>query len=179
MPRKSRNDAPKAAPARSARRGPPLTEPSIVQDVVVRAMRLGDALASHMDKFFSQYGITTLQYNVMRILYMRDPQGDGLPSGSFAARLVRRVPDIPRLLDRLVKAGFLQRVRSADDRRVVLVRLTAEGVALVERVNNPLFEHDARLLADIPESKLPRLATDLQRALDSVLNHGHDVERDA
>jgi DNA-binding MarR family transcriptional regulator len=142
-------------------------------------MRLGDALASHMDRFFRDYGITTLQFNVMRILYVHDPEGEGLPSGSFAARLLRRVPDVPRLIDRLIKAGLLERVRSDDDRRVVRVRLTAKGTELVERINAPLFERDRALLTGVPAKDLPRIAADLERLLESVLANGRALDDDA
>ena len=139
-------------------------------------MRVGNALVSHMDKFFSDYGITTLQFNVMRILYLRDPDGVGLPSGSFAPLLLRRVPDVPRLLDRLVRAGLLERVRSDEDRRVIRVRLTHAGTDLVERVTAPLFAYERELLSDVPASKLQRLAKDLEQLLASVRANAPNID---
>jgi DNA-binding MarR family transcriptional regulator len=150
----------------------PLDPGAVAQEVVVRAMRLGEALGSRMDLFFRDYGITKLQFNVLRILYVRDPERDGLPSGSFASRLVHRAPDVPRVIDRLVGAGLLERVRSDEDRRVVRVRLTDEGAQLVERIDGPLLANDCRLVSGLGDAELRKLTGLLERALQSVLENG-------
>jgi DNA-binding MarR family transcriptional regulator len=154
----------------------PLEPSAVAQGVVVRAMRLGEALGSRMDLFFRDYGVTKLQFNVLRILYMRDPDGEGLPSGSFASRLVHRAPDVPRVIDRLVSADLLERVRSDKDRRVVRVRLTAAGTQLVERIEGPLLASDCKLVSGLSDAELRKLASMLERALQSVLENGdaHD-----
>lgn len=141
-------------------------------------MRLGEALGSRMDLFFRDYGITKLQFNVLRILYVRDPDREGLPSGSFASRLVHRAPDVPRVIDRLVSAGLLERVRSDKDRRVVRVRLTAAGTQLVERIEGPLLASDCKLVSGLSEAELRKLATLLERALQSVLENSDAQEGD-
>jgi DNA-binding MarR family transcriptional regulator len=155
----------------------------VAQAVVVSAMRLGDAVGSRMDRFFRDYGITKLQFNVLRILYVRDPKREGLPAGSFAGRLVYRATDVPRVIDRLVSAGLLERVRSDEDRRVVRVRLTAAGTQLAESIDGPLLAHDCKLVSKLSEAELRKLASLLEHALQSVLEHGEaddsDVEPDA
>jgi DNA-binding MarR family transcriptional regulator len=156
----------------------PLGTSAVGQDVVVRAMRLGEALGSRMDRFFRDYGITKLQFNVLRILYVRDPDREGLPSGSFASRLVHRAPDVPRVLDRLVSADLLERVRSDEDRRVVRVRLTAAGTQLVERIEGPLLASDCKLVSGLSDAELRKLASLLERALQSVIENGDAQEDD-
>lgn len=96
-----------------------------------------------LTKVCQEYGVTHQQYNVLRILYVRDDGGHGVSCSDIGTRLVTRVPDITRLLDRLAKAGLVDRYRCAGDRRVVRARLTSEGVDLVEKMDAPLLAmHD-------------------------------------
>jgi len=147
-----------------------IEDPNHVEDVVIGAMRLGTAIQSHLATFFQSYGVTQLQFNLLRILYVNDLQQLGMPTGSFAARLVTRVPDVSRLVDRLVKAGFIERIRSTTDRRVVRVRLTVDGLELVEAIHEPLLEHNRKLLGYMSERKLINLGAGLKHALRGLMS---------
>ncbi len=84
------------------------------------------------------HGITEQQYNALRVLYLGDP--NGLPCLEVAARLPNQVPDITRLLDRLLRLGLITRERLARDRRVVRVRLSEAGRARVDEITPNLAE---------------------------------------
>src|SRR5262245_22318791 len=132
------------AKTKPRRRKPAPIENNPLEDVVVAGSRFGLVLASVLDKFFAQHGITLLQFNVLRILYVRDLENEGMPTGTFAERMASLNPDVPRLIDRLVKSELLERAPSATDRRVVLVKLTQEGIDLVERITPLLLEHNRK-----------------------------------
>lgn len=140
-----------------------------VEQVVIGMMRTGWAIESRLDKFFAEYGITLLQYNVLRICYARDEDGTGIPSGTFGAALMRLVPDVSRLIDRLVAAGLFERIPSATDRRVVLIRLTDAGFDLVERLHPKLLEHNKKLLDHMSDSEMEKVAKGLRRVLEGKL----------
>jgi len=133
--------------------------------VALRAIRLGDTLVTRLTVFLSQFGITPLQFNVLRILYVRDAEGEGIPVGNIGGALVAPTADVSRLVDRLEKMELIERVRKSDDRRVVRVRLTPEGFALVEQIHRPLLAHHNALLAGISQAELERVAG----ALDAIL----------
>lgn len=143
-------------------------DPVHADDVVVRTTRLADALAANVGPLFAEYGLTMPQFNILRILYVQDPELEGLPTGSIRERLLVRGPDVTRLIDRIEKAGLVERVRSAEDRRVVNVRLTEAGTDLVEEIHEPLMQHNRELFATIPESDLEQLAELLSRALKAL-----------
>ena len=68
-------------------------KPVHADDVVVRCVKLSDALMARASLLFESYGITVLQYNVLRILYVRDPDGEGMPIGAIGSRLmVKSIP---------------------------------------------------------------------------------------
>ncbi len=126
-------------------------------------LRSHEALSSEIAHFFGERGITSQQFNVLRIL-ADDMEGVGLRCSGISERLVNRVPDITRLLDRLERAGLVARHRDARDRRVVRASLTAEGRALVERIQGPLEDVFRRLFDHLDEGELDQLSFLLKKA---------------
>jgi DNA-binding MarR family transcriptional regulator len=83
------------------------------------------------------YRLTPTQYNVLRIL--RGAGEDGLCRGEVMERMIARVPDATRLLDRMEAAGWIERARSATDRRFVTTRITREGLDLLAELDEPVL----------------------------------------
>lgn len=108
--------------------------------------------AKHMEAtfaaLFAEHGIGAHQYNVLRILYVREGE-HGVPCQEISRRLVHRVPDVTRLLDRLLREGYIERARCPKDRRVVRSRLTEKGQALVERLHEPMLKLHAQVMSHL------------------------------
>lgn len=76
----------------------------------------------------------------------------------IGADMVARDPDVTRLVDRLEKAGLVERERSVEDRRVVLVRITREGRALLKRLREPTAALHRAQLGHVARKDLARLS---------------------
>ncbi len=139
------------------------------EQLVIAMMRAGWAIDSQLDKFFSRCGITLLQYNVLRILYVRDIEGTGLPTGTVNAVMMRLVPDVSRLIDRLVAAGHIERSPSPADRRVVLIKLTPQGHDVVEELHPDLLAHNRKLFEHMSDAEIERTAKGLVHAMEGPL----------
>lgn len=139
-------------------------EPSFVleQEVGLELIRTFNVVEGAHSRFFKDFGITGQQYNVLRILYVRD-DGSGLPCQRIVDRLVTAAPDLTRLLDRLERNGWIERFRPEHDRRVVLSRLTDAGWDLVERIHPALIELERSILGHLPPADLERLQELLRR----------------
>ena len=74
-------------------------------------------------------GLTYPQYLAMLVLW----EGDGIPVGQLGERLHLDTGTLTPLLKRLESAGWVQRLRDANDERRVLLQLTPEGRALQRR----------------------------------------------
>lgn len=142
------------------RKRPAPIENDPLEDAVVAGLRVGMVLQSVLDRFFETYEITLLQFNILRILYVRDVEHEGIPAGSFAARMMTLNPDVPRMIDRLVKLELVERAQLPTDRRVVLIKLTQKGIDLVEKATPSLVAHNRDMLATMSPSEL-RQAADL------------------
>ena len=109
------------------------------QEVFVNLLRSYDCLWSEQGKFFARFGVTPQQYNVLKVLASPN-EGPGVACQAIAEKLLNRVPDITRLLDRLEQAGLIWRERCCADRRVVRTHLTDAGRAKVQEIHGPLQE---------------------------------------
>jgi len=99
--------------------------------------------------------LSTTQYNVLRIL-RGSPQG--LPCGEIAGRMITRDPDVTRLLDRMEKRALISRSRESRDRRLVLARITPEGLRLVNRLDEPVQKIHRKQLGHMGKDRLKALA---------------------
>src|ERR1700752_3769040 len=100
-------------------------------------LRTTDQLSRGLVPLLKAEELSPTQYNVLRIL-----RGalEGLPCGEIGQRMITRDPDITRLLDRLEKRGLIARWRDAKDRRMVLARITPEGLKMLDRLDEPMQE---------------------------------------
>jgi DNA-binding MarR family transcriptional regulator len=108
------------------------------QEVYLNLWRTYDRLRALEDELFGRFDLTAQQYNALRLLRAAHPQG--MPTLQLAGRLISRAPDITRLLDRLEQRGLIERHRQASNRRVVQVRITPAGLALLEKLADPVID---------------------------------------
>ena len=84
------------------------------------------------ERLFKPAGITDQQFNVLRIL--KGGPADGYLIREIRRRMISRNADVPRLVDRMVRAELVARCEDPADRRGSLVRLTPAGQALEARL---------------------------------------------
>src|SRR5215203_64439 len=98
------------------------------------------------------FGLSPTQYNVMRIL--RGAGDNGVTCKEIGARMITRDPDITRLLDRLERRSLLTRNRTKEDKRFVAIRITDEGLALLQELDEPVAAKQIDLMKHIEKSRL-------------------------
>lgn len=118
--------------ANDIKQGKPFFSPHL--EVYFNLLRTADVLNRTATALLKSHELSSTQYNVLRILRGTATSEiiAGLPCSEIGARLITHDPDVTRLLDRLEKRGLVERTRGDTDRRVVLVRITAAGIAVVE-----------------------------------------------
>ena len=117
--------------------------------------RTFEYLQQHVANLLKEFDLTPTQYNMLRIL--RGAGSDGVTCSQAAERMISPDPDITRLLDRMEKTGLIARERSKEDRRVMITRITADGLTLVNRVDEPLAALLKRHIGRVPGKKLKGL----------------------
>ena len=105
------------------------------EQAYLELLRTSDRLTRGTVGVLKAEDLSATQYNVLRILRGAP---EGLPCGEIGRRLITREPDITRLLDRMEKRSLISRARETKDRRTVLTRITDTGLALVNRLDEPV-----------------------------------------
>ncbi|MFY9560595.1 MAG: MarR family transcriptional regulator [Terriglobales bacterium] len=125
------------------------------QEAYLALLRTADALQSRVETKLKDFGLTSTQYNALRILRGAGP--DGVPCTEMGERMITRDPDITRLLDRLQKRGFVERSRGKQDRRVIYGKITAAGLKLLRDLDGPIEKHGREMLRHVGQRKLQQL----------------------
>ncbi len=131
------------------------------QEVYLALWRTYDRLRMLEDELFSRFDLTAQQYNLLRLLRSAH---EPVPTLSLAERLVSRAPDITRMLDKLEDRKLLTRTRSTEDRRTVLVKISAAGIALLDKIATPLKACHERQLGHLSTAELKSLISLLKVA---------------
>jgi MarR family transcriptional regulator, organic hydroperoxide resistance regulator len=122
----------------------------------VALQKAADKLSVQAEQLLKSNGLTSAQYNVLRILRGAEP--DGLACSSISERMISHDPDMTRLLDRMEKRNLITRQRQSDDRRVVKTRITSAGLELLKRLDSPVREMHKRQFAHMGHARVKTLA---------------------
>jgi DNA-binding MarR family transcriptional regulator len=128
---------------------------SLEQEAFLNVARTEATLRDHLDRVLKPFGISVTQYNVLRIL--RGAGQGGLCRNEIRGRLVDRMPDVTRLLDRMEETGWITRSRSTEDRRQVSTYLTRSGRDLVDSLDEPVAAEHAQRLGHLSKTQLRTL----------------------
>ena len=135
---------------------------SLEQEAMLSIARTAAALDHATAEALKPHGLTPTQYNALRILRGAEPEG--LCRNEVRDRLVARVPDATRLLDRLVEMGLVLRGREGGDRRFVRARITPAGLELLAGLDEVMPRLHRRQLGHLGERKLRALVKLLAEA---------------
>ncbi len=110
-------------------------------------------------KIFYKEDITGQQYNILRIL-----RGAGKPISTLQIRerMLDKMSDTSRIVDRLVLKGLAKKTICKDDKRLVDVSIASRGIQLLEKIDRYDKEIDA-ILGSLSEKEAKTLNTLLDK----------------
>lgn len=133
---------------------------SLDQESILNIYVTANFLRAKTDAVLAAYGLTFPQYNVLRILKGKFP--DGYPRCDIIERMIEPAPDVTRLVDRLCNEKLAERFQSVEDRRLSLTKITEKGIKLLDSVkdeidsvnsyiSNVLNKDEKKILSDLLE----------------------------
>ncbi|MGP8252542.1 MAG: MarR family transcriptional regulator [Terracidiphilus sp.] len=140
--------------------GPPFA--SAQEETLLNIMRTADVLQREFHLRTRGWGITSTQYNVLRIL--RGAQPHGLPCAAIGDRMITAEPDITRLLNRLRKLKLIRQRRDRHDRRVVITHISEAGLELLRQMDPVIERAPQELLGHLSPSEIAELIRLLELA---------------
>jgi len=146
-------------------------------EAVVSVLVAANHLDQQLSTVIAAHGITTDQYNVLRILRGVHPEGH--PRHEIARRLIRRAPDVTRMLDRLVRRKLITRVRDPRDARLSVARITPAGLALLKRIDPEVEEVQQQATAMLTPAERKELVRICERLVGAAEQRSSGAARQA
>jgi DNA-binding MarR family transcriptional regulator len=131
------------------------------QEAFLSLLVAADHVQRKMDESCEANGITSAQYNVLRILRGVHPNGHA--RCDIIDRMLQEAPDVTRLIDRLEKAGLVSRGKSEEDGRLSLTFITKEGLALLDKMQPHITEANEMFSAKLSEQEALQLTSLCER----------------
>jgi DNA-binding MarR family transcriptional regulator len=119
---------------------------------------------AHLDELLRDSGVTALQYTALTVLARRD----GLTSAELARNSFVTPQAMADLVTALERGGFILRRRNPDNRRQLLISLTPEAHALLDRFDGPVAGIEARMVEGFDAADRERFRDYLNRARSSL-----------
>jgi DNA-binding MarR family transcriptional regulator len=133
----------------------------VEEEAMLNIVRTAEVLQRAIADFLNGFGLSSVQYNVLRILRGAGPAG--ATCSQIGKRMLTHDPDITRLLDRMEARGLIARARDGADRRAVITRITETGLALVGEIDQPLKTLFQTRLGKVGREELASLTSQLEK----------------
>jgi DNA-binding MarR family transcriptional regulator len=128
---------------------------SVEEEALLNLLRTSDCLHRAFHLKTRDWGVTSTQYNVLRIL--RGAQPHGLTCSAIGSRMIAAEPDITRLLSRLKSLKLVRQKRDPHDRRVVWTQISEAGLDLLRRMDPTIKGLPVELLGHLEGDELTEL----------------------
>lgn len=117
-----------------------------IQELRFNLLQASSWLTNGTRQLLKPYGITPKQYRILSNLAKRSPESSSIQE--VRDGLAAKMADASRLIDRLVKKGYLEKFPSDFDRRSNRVRISDSGLEILQKMNDGKDDMD-RLVSDL------------------------------
>lgn len=108
------------------------------EKAAINLLYTGNWLRDRSEKILKPRGINEQHYNILRIMRGRHP--NTICPGEIKEVLINKRGDLTRLLDKLVRMDLVQRDVNPDNRRMIILQLTLNGLNLLSELDPEIHE---------------------------------------
>lgn len=130
------------------------------QEASINIIYTSGWLANKHKDFFSQFGITGQQYNILSILRGQSPKK--ISGAEIKSRMMDKNSDVSRLLDRLIVKQLIIKRQCPDDKRAADIEIGKNGLDLLSTIDTKLQALDA-VMSNLTENEAQQLSHLLDR----------------
>lgn len=134
------------------------------QKAILNILYTQNYLVSRMNDVFKPFDITRQQYNVLRILRGQHPKPASI--NVIKDRMLEKMSDTSRIVERLRIKGLVQREGAKTDKRSAEISITDQGLELLQKMHTKVNELELEMSALSPDE-----ARLLNTLLDKVRHH--------
>lgn len=135
---------------------------SIYQRSYLTLMFVSNQVCNAQQNYLKQFDITLTQFNALRILRGQFPAHCSI--NLLKERMLDKMSDVSRLVQRLKKAGYVLHKKSKEDKRNVQVKISKKGLELLEIIDKDIHIFDAPF-NELEEAELNQLVALLEKLI--------------
>ncbi|THD66400.1 MarR family transcriptional regulator [Robertkochia marina] len=124
----------------------------LARKTVINIIYTANVLSEQSSDTLKQFGLTLPQFNVLRIL--RGQKGKPANLSTIQDRMVNKMSNTTRLVDKLIDKGLAVRVICQENRRKVEISITDKGLQLLSQIDAPMDRLNDQAVAQLSEEEL-------------------------
>jgi DNA-binding MarR family transcriptional regulator len=140
-----------------------------IEDMHMRAylniMYTGNWISNRVNQALKPFDLTEQQYNVLRIL--RGQQGETMSLFEIQDRMIQKMSNVSRLIDKLLQKGLVERKECKVNRRKVDIRITDAGLAVLNDAEAPIQANFSEIAQNFTAEEAKAVAS----MLDQIRNN--------
>lgn len=118
---------------------------SPLQKAIINILFTASWLSGEQNRVLKPFGISWQQFNILRILRGQHPKE--VCVADIKERMIDKMSNVSRLVEKLYQKQLVNRVTSATDRRMVDITLTEAGVKLLDQVGRVMEDNQKAMLS--------------------------------
>lgn len=122
---------------------------------VIDLMVTGNWLQDKLAEVLKPHKLSNAQFNVLRIL--RGQKGKPASLTCVSDKMIHKMSNTTRLVDKLLEKGLVDRIICPENRRKVEITITAEGLKLLEELDEVLEKAEANLMSNLEKNEIEQL----------------------
>jgi DNA-binding MarR family transcriptional regulator len=138
----------------------------LIKDTVISILTSGYKANDELSAMFKTHGISLPQFNVLRIL--RGRKGEAANLSTIQERMIHKMSNTTRLIDKLIEGGYVNRFVCEKNRRKIEIFITKKGLELLNTVDIQLETKEQFLLNNLnnkDKEELMRLLSKVQTSI--------------
>jgi len=125
------------------------------QRTVIHLLLVGNRISELVGQALKPFGVSMQQFNVLRILRGQKDTPSNL--NTLNERMITRMSNTTRLVDKLLERGYVSRTVCASNRRKIEIMLTSAGSEVLSKMDTVVREVEHELMQNMTEEEMKTL----------------------
>lgn len=118
---------------------------------ILNLMYTGNWVNEKSSVYFKQFDLTSQQFNILRIL--RGQNGQAINLQDVQERMISKMSNTTRLIEKLRKKELVRRIQCASNRRKIEISITEKGLDLLRLIDESLSAHEKETTKNLTENE--------------------------
>jgi DNA-binding MarR family transcriptional regulator len=143
---------------------------SVNHEALLSLVRTSSLMQKVSDRFFSQFGLTDVQFNILMIL--KEHGSEGLSQQELSEHLIVTKSNVVGLIDRLERGDYVKRVSHPSDRRFNQIIVTPKGQKLEAKVEKSYFKEVDKMMNVLSPSEKRSVVKAMESIRQYIIDNG-------